>query len=882
MCTQRQQLSDVERMSPAEGNGRWAWWVRSRTLGAVSWMRPRDHNIFVNAGSLVLCGLLAGVVVAAVLFPGVAVSGLVAKEGLERFDELPDELTVLDGPQISYIYASDGQTLLATMYDENRRNISLSDVPQVMTDAVLAAEDRNFYDHIGVDVRGIARAFVANIDAGETTQGASTVTQQFVRLALTYFADTPQEIVEATESTTARKLREARLAMAVEKQMPKDEILERYLNLAYFGEGAYGIFAASQVYFGKQPIDLEIHEAAMLAGIIQAPSEHSPASAERVPDATERRNWVIDQMVETGAITRAEGVEAKAVEIEPRAERQPNECVNTTQNHWGFFCDYFYRWWMEQEAFGATTWERERRLKGGGYHIVTTLDVDVQQALKDQIDEHIDTGVDQPHALMHAAVEPGTGKVRGMATNRNFSLDESDNGEHTDPAKRSRGLLGSYPNTTNPLMAGGGDITGYHGGSTFKLFTMIAALEQEMPLDTTIHSPFRVTTGYVTDPGPASCGNFWCPRNFSENMTGTHTMWGGFGRSVNTFFARLIERAGSHNAVDAAERMGIKFRATGSGGQLGDADFAAEPLRRTWGPFTLGVSDTVPLDLATAYATVSAEGIHCEPIPVEEIRTAGGDSLDLATPDCNRALKRDVALAAIDAGRCSVGAQSLFGQCTGATASSTPAGPTTQVVGKPIWGKTGTSEGTRTYSFVLSTKQLTIAGMMADPDWPETDQEMRSDWVRPSVIYAMRDAMKGKDSEDWPEPGDKDLVFGPRQDIPDVSCMSIAEAEATLSGAGFEVDLEDTPVDSECAEGQAAGTTPSGSTTRGGAVTILVSNGSGYEEPEPEPSPTQPGEQPGPPGNGEGGGNGGDDDEGGEGGGDSDGAGPSTSPPDDG
>jgi membrane peptidoglycan carboxypeptidase len=836
---------------------RWAEWAPSRTLCGVSWMRPRDHNIFVNLGSLVLCGVLAGVLTATALLPAVAASGLIAKEGLERFDELPAELTVLDGPQISYIYAADGQTLIATMYDENRRNVSLSDVSPNMIEAVLAAEDRNFYEHVGVDVRGISRAFVANVGAGMTTQGASTVTQQFVRLAMTYFADTPQEIIDATEETTARKLREARLAMAVEQQMPKDEILERYLNLAYFGEGAYGVFAASQVYFDKRPADLEIHEAALLAGIIQAPSVHSPATPQRVPAATERRNWVIDQMVETEAITRAEAIAAKQIEIEARAERQPNECVNTSQNQWGFFCDYFYRWWMDQEAFGATPWERERRLKGGGYRIVTTLDVDVQQALKNQVDDHLETSADEPHALMLTAVEPGTGKVRGMATNRNFSLDESGNGPHTDPVRQAFGMRGTYPNTTNPLLAGGGDITGYHGGSTFKLYTMVAALEQGVPLDTTIHSPFRVTTNYVTDPGPAACGNFWCPRNFNQQMTGTHTMWNGFGFSVNTFFAQLIQRVGADNAVDAAERMGIKFRADS------DRAFAGSP---TWGVFTLGISDTTPLDLANSYATISAEGVHCEPIPVEEIRTVDGGRLDLASPDCGRTVDRDVALAAIDAGRCVVSTQSRFGECTNTgTARFTAAGPTTEVIGHPAWGKTGTSEGVRTYTFVLSTRQLAIAGMMADPDWPETDQQMDgAGVVRPSVTYAMRDAMRGRDSLDWPAPADMDLVYGPREDIPDVTCMSVSEAEEILEAAGFDVRVEDDPVDSECAAGEVAGTTPNESTTRGGVVAILVSNGSDHE---PEPSP-------GPPGNGNGNGNGGDDDEDGGGGG-----GPGIDPP---
>lgn len=212
----------------------------------MSWIRPRDHNLFVNFGSLLLCGLVAGVVVAAAFFPGVALSGLLAKESLEQFDQLPSELIVDDGPQISYVLAADGETRLAAMYDENRRNVPLHDVAPIMIDAIISAEDRAFYEHNGVDVRGIARAFVANTAADEITQGASTITQQFVRLSLTYFSDDLEDVVAATEDTTGRKLREARYAIAVEHRLTKDEILNRYLNLAYFGEGAYGIFAASQ------------------------------------------------------------------------------------------------------------------------------------------------------------------------------------------------------------------------------------------------------------------------------------------------------------------------------------------------------------------------------------------------------------------------------------------------------------------------------------------------------------------------------------------------------------------------------------------------------------------------------------------------------------
>jgi membrane peptidoglycan carboxypeptidase len=781
-------------------------------------MRKRDHNVLASGLSLLVCGLLAGIVVAAAFFPGMAMSGLAAKAGAEAFDELPAELSVRSAPQISYVYANDGETLLTTMYDENRRDSSLDDVPQVMRDAIIAAEDHKFYEHNGVDIQGIARAFVANTANDATTQGASTLTMQMVRLAASYFAETPQEVLDATEQTTGRKLLEARRAMAVEKRLTKDQILENYLNMAFFGHGAFGVYAASQVYFGKAPKDLELSEAALLAGLVQSPSEYNPATEEGVPLATERRNYVLDQMVITGAITPAEAAEAKAVEVEVEGERTRNGCVATTKNNWGFFCDFFYRWWLDQETFGATPYERERRLKGGGYHIVTTLDPKVQKAAKENVEQYLETG--NPHALMVAAVEPGSGKVRAMAVNRNYRLDDPDdpkNKPHTDPRKRAQGLRGTYPNTTNPLISGGGDITGYQAGSTFKIFAVVAGLEEGLPLDYNRRSPGRYTTRFPVEAGgAASCGTRWCPANANgPYMNGVRNMWSGFGRSVNTYFAQLMEAAGPENVVDAANRMGIRFRA--------GEDAALADNAEQWGSFVLGVSGTTPLDLANAYATVASGGKYCEPIPVQEIRTLEGESLDVADPRCRRVIDEDVALAAADAAKCPVGGQSHYGRCQ-------PPGTFAQgtgIVGKPIIGKTGTSDGNRTASLVLSTRQLTVAGIMADPDWAETDKEMVGVGVNhDAVAETLRDAMKGVEAKDWPRPDSNKLVWGDQVGVPDVRCRPVEEARSILQNAGFRVEVDDQQIDSNCPRGEAAGTNPSGRTVRNGVVVITVSNGS--------------------------------------------------------
>ncbi|GAB3796338.1 transglycosylase domain-containing protein [Micromonospora zhanjiangensis] len=766
-----------------------------------------------NAASLLICGLLAGVVVAAAAFPAVAMSGLAAKAGAETFDKLPSELTVKRAPQISYLYASDGKTPLAAMYDENRRDIPLKDVPMIMQKAIIAAEDHNFFQHNGVDAKGIARAFVNN-QAGASQQGASTITMQYVRQAIAYSATKPADVVAATEDTSARKLKEMRYAMRIDKELGKNEILERYLNIAPFGNGAYGIFAASQVYFGKAPKDLKLEEAAMLAGMVKAPSAFDPTTAGGRPQALDRRNYVLDNMVQIGAITKEQAEVAKKTELTVVGKRAPNGCVATNKAHWGFFCDYFYRWWIQQETFGATPYDRERRLKTGGYSIITSLDVATQQAAKDNVEQQLKTG--RKEALMLAAVEPGTGRVRALATNRNYKLDDPNkpqNGKASNPAKK--GARGTYPNTTNPLMTGGGDIHGYQAGSTFKIFTMVAALEKGLPLSHTIKAPNQFKSKYPVEfNSPAACPGTsnYCPKNANPAMAGPRNMWDGFGFSVNTYFVALEQEVGAQNAVDAAKRLGIQFRSSN------DADLAKKA--DLWGAFTLGVSATTPLDVANAYATLAADGNYCEPIPVQEIRDQEGNKLDVANPRCHQAVKTEVARAAIDAARCPVGDNSSTSRCGGVRT----AGAVRGIVGKPVAGKTGTTEGDKTATLVATTKQLAVAGIMADPDYAQTPESMDYNKANMAVSRTLRDALKGKPSINFTPPGSKSSA-GDERSIPDVKCQSLDTAKSRIQGAGFEVEVSDSKVDSSCPPGTAAGTSPDGRTTKGGLVVIEVSNG---------------------------------------------------------
>jgi membrane peptidoglycan carboxypeptidase len=226
-----------------------------------------------------------------------------------------------------------------------------------------------------------------------------------------------------------------------------------------------------------------------------------------------------------------------------------------------------------------------------------------------------------------------------------------------------------------------------------------------MPLETDFDAPDRIVTGYPVT-GDASCDGMWCPANADPSMAGHRTMWTAFGRSVNTYFVWLAERVGADRVVEMAERLGIVLRAPD------DARLARYGARQ-WGPFTLGVAATTPLDLANAYATVAAEGIWCAPSPVTSITDSAGRKVAAGQPDCRQVVDQDVARAAADAARCPVGDQSMYNRCDGGTAPELR-----QRLGRPVAGKTGSSEGYGTESVVAFTPQLAVASIAANPDDP--------------------------------------------------------------------------------------------------------------------------------------------------------------------
>ncbi|WP_249999382.1 transglycosylase domain-containing protein [Actinoplanes sp. M2I2] len=704
----------------------------------------KGRSIVGKAGLLLMCGLLTAVVVSAAAFPAAALGGLVAKAGAETFAAMPSTLVQQTAPQVTRILASDGKTQIAVLYDEFRSDVPLSQISPNMQNAIVAAEDHKFYEHDGVDLRGIARALVNNSQGG-SQQGASTLTMQYVRMAQAYGAKTPQEAVDATKDSPERKIAEMKYALQVEKDLNKKEILRRYLNLAPYGNGAYGIYAGSQVYFKKSPKNLTIAEAALLAGMVKAPSAFDPTTKTGHPQALDRRNYIIDNMVSLGQITKVEGENAKKTKLARTANRPGNGCTSVAVNNWGFFCDYLYRWWLEQKDFGANAYERERQLKTGGYTIVTSLDIKAQKAARKEITRKIDDN--DKNAVLLAGVEPGTGHVKTLAANRKFKLDDGTNPKSSNPQARRAGARATYPNTTNPIITGSGDINGYQAGSVFKMFTMVAALENGYELDFPITSGSTYRSSYpVAADSPAACPGttLYCPSNASPNEKGTFNMWTGFGKSVNTYFVPLQEKVGAEKVVDVAKRFGMQFRSSA------ERDLIATPqAAHNFGAFTLGVTASTPLEIANAYATLAGDGMFCAPTPIKQIRTAAGAKLKTGQPSCKRVTSADVARKALDAARCPVGDQAQLGNCAGATEANAH-----RTIDHPVFGKTGTTDGDKTASLVVGSRSLVVAGYMVNPDWANHTDRMPHGIVNPVVYRTLADYMKGAEYEEFKKPGE--------------------------------------------------------------------------------------------------------------------------------
>ncbi len=582
---------------------------------------------------------------------------------------------LLTPAQRSYVYDRNGN-LLTTLFDEDRSPISLKDIPIQLQDAVIAIEDRRFYEHNGVDVQGSVRALFKNIDTGGVQQGGSTITQQLVKNTLS----------EKRRRDIKTKAREGILAMMLENELTKKQILEQYLNVVYFGNGAYGVQAASERYFDKQPKDLTLGEEALLAGLIQSPEALNPVTH---PDAAARRRAaVIDAMLQSKMITNAQ---ARLARLEPL----PTKTTNNLLRKRDYFLDEVVTRLLNDdprvdgdvaEFLGPTTSARYNAVFKGGLKIYTTFDPLLQYIAYFDVNNILP--VNTPFTAALVALDNTNGAVRAMVGGRNF--EQSQFNLATEGSRQA--------------------------GSAFKVITLAAALSAGYsPNDRVSGANLRV---------PLQGQPAW--NLHGDCHGGTITLTSALAKSDNCAFVRTELSLGPgpksygidgvKAVIDMARKLGIDT-----------SRFQAVPST------TLGTNGVSPLDMAGAYSVIAQDGIRRPPMFITKIVGANGKIIYQDKSEGTRVLTEQVARTE---------AQMMTHVITEGTARGSAN------IGRPAAGKTGTTDQNVDAWFVGFTPQFTTAVWMGHPEGEVPMRNVGGITVQgatyPARIWArfMKDALK--------------------------------------------------------------------------------------------------------------------------------------------
>ena len=461
-------------------------------------------------------------------------------------------------PVSSLIYDSAGNELANIHATENRMPVKIEAIPVNLQHAFIAIEDNRFYEHNGVDPRGLLRAAWSNLNDRGISEGGSTITQQLAKNA--YLTQ---------EQTLQRKVQEMFLAVKLEKQYTKQEILEMYLNQIYFGQGAYGVQAAAKTYFGKNVEELDLSECALLAGIPKSPNYYSPFN--NLQAAKERRNVVLDQMVKYGYIGRAESSDAKIEELKLAYPAQ-----STDKKEAAYFIDYVTQLLIDK--YGADAVYKD------GLKVYTTIDMDMQHKAEAAVAANLPdygadaNGVMQPQASL-VAIDPTNGYIKAMV-----------GGRGTDQFNRAT-LAERQP------------------GSAFKPFVFAAALENGFTPDTIIEdSPITI--------------NGWSPQNDSRRFSGSVTMRTVATFSMNVPTVKIAQKISMDKAIYYAQEMGITSFVLD--GEQNDRNFAT-----SLGGMTKGMT---PLEITSAYGTFANKGIYVPHVAITKVLDRNGKILEQADP----------------------------------------------------------------------------------------------------------------------------------------------------------------------------------------------------------------------------------------------------------
>ena len=692
---------------------------------------------------------------------GVALGLGVAGNWLDGLPDI-DDPTAFSVAQTTKIYSADG-VLLANLYLENRQVVALDQISPHLLHAVVAVEDERFYQHNGVDVPGVIRALVTNLTTGRT-EGASTLTMQYIRN--TILADDPERF----QTSYRRKAREAVLALELEQKHSKDEILGMYINTVYYGEGAYGAEAAALTFFNKHANELTIAEAALIAGLPQAPTRLDPY--DNAEGAVARRQWVLSKMYEQGYVT---SEEYEAAKVEPLSLGKSPMLDEQGVYAAPYFVAHVKK--LLQDEYGTSL------VFKGGLTVYTTLDTTLQTYAEQAVAGVLDRPEDPDCALV--AVEPTTGYVKAMVGGRDWNTNKFN---FATQARRQP-------------------------GSSFKVFTLVTALEQGMPpsrkLDSS--SPATIATG----------GRPWKVGNAEGGGgRGYITLQQATVGSVNTAFARLIAEMGAEKVVDTAHRMGI------------ESDI--EPFLS----ITLGSQEVTPIEMASAFGTLAADGVHYPHTSITKIMDSQGQTIFEYTPEGEQAISHSIAYAATSI---------MKGVITSGTA-------TRANIGRPAAGKTGTTQDYRDAWFVGFTPQLSVSVWMGyTPERPMRNVHGRKafggTFCAPIWHDFMIKAMANLPVLDFNAAPAPDYTWKKEWDIPSEAVpsligMSQSAAIDALIAAGFKNYQITSTYSDTIAPGLVAEQAPAPGGTANpdkDVVTIAISNGPNPAIPPPvEPPPSEP------------------------------------------
>ncbi|WP_291382553.1 penicillin-binding protein [Demequina sp.] len=776
-----------------------------------------------SLAGFLLFSVMGGVLVAGLALPAVTVGGQAVNGTATLFESLPEEFDQTDLPQASSVYASDGTTLLATFYTQNRVVVPLEEISPWMQKAQVAVEDKRFWLHNGVDGEGLLSAAYDNLSSSET-RGASTITQQLVKNTLLQAAENISDEEEsraavkaATEVSLARKIREWRLALAYEERLNgiygkvctddpqvdcgKEQVLQQYLNIAQYGPSLYGVEAAAQLYFGIPAKDLNALQAATIAGITQNPTQWDPI---RFPEQSqERRNIVLNVMHEQGLITLAEYVVGTKTPIESTLNITYPKFSCAASDIAPFFCDYVTKVIVRDPAFQG---EGENLLYKGGLNIVTTLDPRLQKEARDALRRGVPA--DDSSGLENAlvALDVTTGNILSMAQNRDF-----------DPTSKE-------PYSTAINYAVDRDLGGSRGfspGSSFKPMILAEWLESGRSLSQVVSGDERTwldSSWRRSCPDGAGGTGKWKPGNVSASENFQTSVLNATAYSVNTAYVAMTHQLDLCLVRDMALNLGF-HRADG-------LDFEVVPS------MTLGTQNASPLTMASVYQTFANRGIHCEPRAILSVTKLDGS--DVVGPDGQVIVPPEV--------KCSqVVRQDIADGVTYALTKVMDYGTGKRLgIGRPAAGKTGTSQNSSHLWFVGYTPQVVSAVWTgnAEVDVPQEYTTIngvyrRGSWFGGDIsgpIWQdfMSRAMEGLPVVDLPT-ASATIINGSQLRVPNVVGLglSLQNAEWVINDAGFQyVKSNETFYQPGVPAGQIVQQSPTaGSTMRpGGAVTVYLSS----------------------------------------------------------